>query len=1320
MSRAPGTKLFRPSFARRPRRRPDGSRHAAEALEPRRLLAFIAAGPEFRVNSFTSSNQHAAAVAADGDGDFVVAWHSSGQDTSGYGVYAQRYAAGGATLGGEFRVNTTVASTQRNPAVAMDADGDFVVAWESRGQDAPGAYGVFAQRYSAAGAARGGEFLVNSFTAGNQTNAAVAVDAEGNFVVAWQSANQDGSGDGVYAQRYDADGNRRGGEFQVNTFTAGGQFFPAVAMDADGDFVIAWSGAGPGDFDGVFVRRFDTTGAAQGDEVLVNTTTADSQFFPSVAMDGGGDFVVAWQGYDPGGSEENVFARRFNADGAAQGTETPVNTFTPGAQKFPAVAADADGDFVVSWGSFGQDGSNPASEGVFARRYNASGVPDSGNEFRVSTATAGSQSTPSLAMDPAGDFVVAWQSVNATQDGSALGVYAQRYDELSDAAGPHAAGVSDGFGSIARGAGLRRDLAPPLVVGFSEPLATIGAGSVTNVANWRLTRLGADVPLASVTFQFNAVTNRHEATLNPASPLPAGEASYVVTARSTIRDVSGNALDGDFDGLPGGGDRRFGFAFNPPEALGGEIPVNASTTGGQRLSDVAIDPDGDFVVAWFGAGPGDDRGVFTRVYAASGTPLTGELLVNQTTNETQVSPSVAIDTAGNFVVTWASGTFAGDDPGDIFARRFNAAGVAQGGEFLVNRPGSFSRDEPSVAMDADGDFVVAWTTVGQYIGRVAAVLARRFNAAGVPQANEFLVTPVMPDDQFHPGVAMDQDGDFAITWTQESTDPAESPDVYARLYTAAGAARGGEFRVNQTVPDRQSNSSAAMDADGDLVIAWQSSNQDGGFAGIHAQRYDDAGARRGGEFLVNAGPADGVFQVDISADRDGDFVVTWDAVSSDTFNIFVRRFNAAGTALTADLPVNVVLDRAVFSSVFVDADGDFVVTWTGYNQDFTDVDVFARRFNQNPLVADAAFVSPASPAPQRLTYRFTDDVGVNLSGSDLALVNLTTGQPTPPAGVLVAYNAAERTATFTFPGQPGGRLPAGDYRATLAGGGVVGDRTALPLRGGVAPAPSDHVFLFSAGADVTPPAVTAVFVDSTAWTVAFRTHLQNTGLGSSSLGLLVPGGAAQLLSLPFNNVNRLYVRFNRNVLIQQADLAVRGVTQATYATTDFSYDGATFTATWTLASNVGRERLTLDLDGDAGTGGVTDGTRLLDGEWADGADAFPSGNGAAGGDFRFRVNVVPGDANGDGAVNVADLGVLSTNFNRSPRGPRDGEFTGDALVNVSDLGVLATNFNKTLPPLAAAGSRQPGAPFAAWTIFARPRAVPGRASTRLREIEHVL
>ena len=183
--------------------------HVPEALEPRRLLAVNPVGSEFRVNTFTAGSQERAAVAADADGDFVVAWTSYEQDGSDAGIYAQRYTADGTPAGAEFRVNTFTAGKQFAPDVAMGDDGDFVVIWHSPGR------GLYAQRYTADGTPAGGEFRVSTATYGQ---ASVSMDAGGNFVVAWDRPG-DGHLTGIFAQRFTPDGAPAGGEFQDNTTT---------------------------------------------------------------------------------------------------------------------------------------------------------------------------------------------------------------------------------------------------------------------------------------------------------------------------------------------------------------------------------------------------------------------------------------------------------------------------------------------------------------------------------------------------------------------------------------------------------------------------------------------------------------------------------------------------------------------------------------------------------------------------------------------------------------------------------------------------------------------------------------------------------------------------------------------------------------------------------------------------------------------------------------------------------------------------------------------------------------------------------------------
>jgi hypothetical protein len=247
------------------------------------------------------------------------------------------------------------------------------------------------------------------------------MDSNGAFVIAWDSSAQDGSLHGIYAQRFDAVGVRQGVEFRVNTTTTNNQQWPSAVMDADGDFVITWDGNGPGDSSGVFAQRYNAAGVKQGAEFRVNTFSTDMQTLSSVAMDPGGNFIVAWESNLQDGSSMGVFAQRFDSTGAALGAEFRVNTYTAGFQGIPSLAFDAAGGFAIAWMSQGQDG---ADHGVFARRYDAAGV-QLGGEFQVNTYTTSWQRDPVIASDAAEGFVIAWRSNG--QDGSGDGVYAQRY-----------------------------------------------------------------------------------------------------------------------------------------------------------------------------------------------------------------------------------------------------------------------------------------------------------------------------------------------------------------------------------------------------------------------------------------------------------------------------------------------------------------------------------------------------------------------------------------------------------------------------------------------------------------------------------------------------------------------------------------------------------------------------------------------------------------------------------------------------------------------------------------------------------------------------
>jgi hypothetical protein len=261
----------------------------------------------------------------------------TGSDTEDGGIQGQRYNAAGVPQGNQFQVNSYTTDAQIAPKVAMDGDGDFVVVWHSwgsPGNDSDGS-SVQGQRYNPAGTAQGSQFQINSYTTDNQTWMGVAMDNEGDFVVVWWSDGSNGNdpSDSVQGRRYNSAGTAQGGEFQVNSYTTNIQRNPAVGLDSDGDFVVTWTSNGSNDGDSsdysVQGRRYNSVGTAQGSQFQVNNYTTNRQWLPAVARDSDGDFVIAWTSNGSFGNDTDWYsiqAQRFPMQ-----SPTPTPTHTPSA-----------------------------------------------------------------------------------------------------------------------------------------------------------------------------------------------------------------------------------------------------------------------------------------------------------------------------------------------------------------------------------------------------------------------------------------------------------------------------------------------------------------------------------------------------------------------------------------------------------------------------------------------------------------------------------------------------------------------------------------------------------------------------------------------------------------------------------------------------------------------------------------------------------------------------------------------------------------------------------------------------------------------------
>ena len=389
-------------------------------------------GPEFQVNTTTTSYQYAPSVANVGPAsNFVVVWSSDGQDGSHTGAVGRLFNAAGTPVGGEFAINASTTGYQDRVNVGSNPAGNFVVAWtEWISYDA--SYEVRARRFNSSGTAQGGDIVVNTYTTGSQGSSPVAMDSAGNFVVVWSSAPdfltsqppQDGSGTGIFARRFDASGNPLSAEFQVNQYTTDNQYSPRIAMNPGGDFIVVWtSDHQDAQSSSIMARRFDNVGTPLGGEFRVNTHESNFQQEPDVALDPAGRAIVVWQSNQQDGSEMGVYGQRFDASGNPLGPEFNVSAFTPSHQSKPRVVAGFGGgdpgEFAVIWHSNLEDGSGV---GVYAQHFDLSGRRSS-LELRVNNFTTGFQGYPALAAQPNGQFVAVWQSEGI--DGSDLGIAAR-------------------------------------------------------------------------------------------------------------------------------------------------------------------------------------------------------------------------------------------------------------------------------------------------------------------------------------------------------------------------------------------------------------------------------------------------------------------------------------------------------------------------------------------------------------------------------------------------------------------------------------------------------------------------------------------------------------------------------------------------------------------------------------------------------------------------------------------------------------------------------------------------------------------------------
>ncbi|MFM9972831.1 MAG: beta strand repeat-containing protein, partial [Burkholderiales bacterium] len=893
------------------------------------------------VNTTTANDQQYATVATLAGGDYVVTWESNLQDGSGYGVYAQRFDQTGSAVGGETLINTTTANDQRAPFIAALADGGYLVAWYSELQDGSGS-GVYAQRYDASGVAVGVEKRINSTTADIQSYPAIGALPDGGYVVTWSSNLQDGNAYGIYAQRYGANDAAIGAEVRVNTYTTNDQYWPAIIALTGGGYVVSWmSHSQDGSHGGVYAQRYDASSARLGVETQVHTTTLNQQDQPAVAAMPDGGYVVTWYGLGT-----SVATQRFTSSGERVGTEAQVNSSNTNVSRYaPAIATLSDGGYLVTWNSFDQDGSGAA---IYARRYDANSVP-MGSEVLVNTITTNDQLSPSITALLDGSYLITWMS--SGQDGSANGIYAKRYDAsgnaVSQLVGDAGANTITWTGSLGINleGGANNDTltggggADRLIGGTGDDSMAGGGGDdiyiVTEGGDTVSEAIGAGTDSVKSSVSFTLTTNVENLVLT-------GSTNITGTGNDDPNTITGNAANNQISGA-GGNDTLIG---------GG----GADTfIGGLGDDFYYVDSADDVVTELVGEGASDSvqSGVsYTLTNHVENLILTGSAVsgTGNTSNNSvtgNASNNSLTGAGGDDTLNGAAGTDTAVFSGSMAGYRFGINGSSQ---ITVT-------DADATNGDHGTDTLVNIEQASFSDGTVTPRVYR-----------ETRVNTSTAGDQVNSMIALLSDGGYVITWMSNDPD-GSGRNINIQRYDANSTAVGNETRVNTTTANEQIYPAICALSGGGWVVTWVSAGQDSNGSGIYAQRYDANGARLGVETRVNTNVSVNSFEYPAIAGLvDGGYVVTWHAGNSNTtgFEIYSHRYDANGAAVGGEVRVNTnKTDYQLQSSVAPTSDGGYIVTWMSNLQDGSGWGIYAQRYDAgDSTVGDETRVNTTTQGDQ--------------------------------------------------------------------------------------------------------------------------------------------------------------------------------------------------------------------------------------------------------------------------------------------------------------------------------------------------------------------
>jgi hypothetical protein len=664
-------------------------------------------------------------------------------------------------------------------------------------------------------------------------------------------------------------------------------------MDSQGRFVVTWEDFNSDGTANIWMSYYSGSGVLLADSVVVSDVGMREVSLDVAASDG--SFVITWGPLGSGSSD--IKAERFAlAGGVPQGQGIfTVKAAATNLLAEPSVAMAPDGRFVIAYDEV-EDGANRLLFDIFASQYDASGRLVRG-DIPINTDPAADAYSPSVAMDAAGNAVIAYE----LQHAGGIGVYANRLS--SGGSVGHLITVQDTSELESDAAVALAPTGGRFVVSYS----TVRGFDLSH----QVTEMGSDdTPLATL------------GGLN--SGVDAGSA------------ISVDGLDRFFfteDGIDGSGHKD---VFSHRDFLGGEDRVSALPQATSNFQpDNASSANGTSVVVWTNVNGFTNHDIWAQRYDRLGRPTGAPIAVDTLTTDDSIAPHVAMDSQGRFVVTWEN-----RDPGGastVWMRYYSAAGTPLTGITRVTAVGS-TNTQPDVAA-SDGSFVITWTH--QVSTTNDDIRAERFViSGGVPQGQGVFAVVADGNIEDAPSVAMSPDGRFDIAYERQWL--GADWDIFASQYDGTGTLVRDVFINFDTNPEH--NPSIAMDTAGNAVVVYQE------FLGVHsavfANRLTSDGSVGTAIQIAEHAQINALNPSVALAATGGPFVVVFDSALGSGVSTGVRavEVGADDTVRGSANPPTLGPFDGNSPAVSIDGFGRYVITYARFNSATNLEDIFSRRF----------------------------------------------------------------------------------------------------------------------------------------------------------------------------------------------------------------------------------------------------------------------------------------------------------------------------------------------------------------------------------------